>query len=77
MGASKELFLRMQEDEYLNIPANIRAAYLSSKIYRESLEDFDELMQDNEFKRLYNERKKVTKELEERQFYLREQKRKH
>lgn len=77
MERSKDLFIRMQESEYLAIPPHIRATHLSSKIYRESLNDFDELMQDETYARLYKEKKRVTEELEERQYQLRENKRKN
>lgn len=75
MGASKTLFLAMQEEDYLNIPQDIREVHLSSKIYSESPNDFDELMQDELYAKLYKESKRVKKDLEERQFQLRENKR--
>ena len=77
MGKNKDLFIRMQEEEYLAIPAHIRATHLSSKIYSESINDFDELMQDETYSKLYKESKKAKAELEERAYQLREQKRKN
>lgn len=76
MGASKTLFLAMQEQEYMAIPAHIRESHLASKIYRQSPNDFDELMKDETYARLYKEKKRVSKELEKREYDLREQKRK-
>lgn len=75
MGATKTLFLAMQEQEYLSIPEKIREVYLSSKIYSESPNDFEELMQDETYNRLHKESKKIKKDLEERTYQLREQKR--
>lgn len=77
MGASKELFIRMSEQEYMDIPACIRESYLASKVYNESVHDFQDLMQDEEYSRLYKQKKEISKHLDERQFYLREQKRKN
>lgn len=77
MERSKDLFIRMQESEYLAIPPHIRATHLSSKIYRESLNDFDELMQDETYRNLHKTYKETKKELEERAYQLRENKRKN
>lgn len=77
MGASKELFLRMSEEEYLDIPRNVRERHLSNKIYSESIADFSELMQDETYARLYKEKKAISKQLDERQWMLREYKRKN
>lgn len=67
--------MAMSEREYMDIPEDIRQAHLSSKIYSESPNDFDELMQDELYSKLYKESKKIKKDLEERQFQLRENKR--
>lgn len=75
MGASKTLFIAMQEQEYMDIPAHIRESHLASKIYRQSPNDFDELMKDDTYARLYKEKKHVTKELDKREYDLREQNR--
>lgn len=76
MGASKELFLRMSEQEYMEIPEGVREAHLRHKIYNESVHDFTELIQDEHYAALYKKKKEVSKELDERQFQLRENKRK-
>lgn len=75
MGASKELFLRMSEEEYLDIPRTVRERHLSNKIYSESIADFSELMKDPTYAELYKRKKAISKELDERQWQLRENKR--
>lgn len=75
MGRSKELFIKMSEEEYLNIPGEIRERHLSHKVYNESLRDFDELMKDELYSNLYKKKKAISAELDERQYQLRENKR--
>jgi len=77
MAASKELFIKMSEEEYFNIPEETRESHLRHKVYSESAHDFNELMEDEMYARLYKEKRYVSKELDERQYYLREQKRKN
>ena len=77
MGASKELLLRMTEEDYLRIPEEIRSRHLSSKRVDSENNDWAENMKDEHFARLYNESKAVKKNLEERQFQLREERRKN
>lgn len=75
MSASKDLFLRIREPDYLEIPEWFRERYLRDKIYSESVNDFEELMQDETYARLHKEKKEITERLNERQYQLREQKR--
>lgn len=77
MSASKDLFLRLREEEYFAIPEEIREVHLRSKIYSESVQDFDELMQDETYAKLHKEHKKVKSALEERAYQIRENKRKN
>lgn len=76
MGASKSLFIRMQEDEYLAIPSHIRASHLASKVYRETPNDFDDLISDELYASLYKQKKEISKQLDEREYQIRENKRK-
>ena len=76
MGGSADLFLKMSEQEYLSIPSDIRERHLSAKIYSQSINDFDELMQDKMYNELYKTYRETKKELEERAYQLREAKRK-
>lgn len=77
MGASKDIFLRMREEEYADIPKEIKEKYLNSKNVTKATHDWEENMQDELYNKLYNEKKKVQKELEEREYYLREKRRKN
>ena len=75
MGATNELMIRMQEEEYFSIPTEIRERYLSSKIVSPELNDWSELMQDETYSNLYKQKKQISKDLDQRAFDLREQKR--
>jgi len=75
MGASKDLFLRISEQEYLSIPADIRSRHLTSKIYSESIQDFDELMLNKDYRDAYQMHKEAKKHLEEITYLLREKRR--
>jgi len=76
MGASKELLLRMTEEHYLSVPEEIRTTFLSSKRVDSVNDDWAENMKDIHFQKLYNEIKRIKKDLEERQYQLREERRK-
>lgn len=73
MGASSELFIRMLEEEYFLIPADIRTKHLSSKITSEEKSDWAENMKDEQFSILYGALKISKKQVSEREFQLREQ----
>ena len=72
MGASKELFIRMSEEEYFLIPADIRRSFLSSKVVSEEKGDWAQNMEDVYFAMLYKKSKLAKKELAEREYQLRE-----
>lgn len=76
MGGTKSLFIRMQEDEYLAIPPHIRASHLASKVYRETPNDFEDLISDELYASLYKQKKEISKQLDEREYQIRENKRK-
>lgn len=75
MGASKDLLIRMTETEYFEIPNAIRECHFSGKIISSELGDWKELMLDETYSKLYKEKKKVSKDLEQRAYDLREAKR--
>ena len=75
MGATSELVIRMKEEEYYSIPHEFRQKYLQSKMVTPELNDWSELMLDETYAKLYKEKKKVSKDLEQRAFDLREAKR--
>ena len=76
MGASKDLFIRMQEEEYMQIPEDIRQVHLRDKIYSTSVNDFEVLMQDDVYKNLHKTYKETKKDMEERAYQIRENNRK-
>lgn len=76
MGGNSELFLRMTEQEYFNIPEEIRQSHLSSKIVSEEKSDWAENMKDKVFSDLSKTIKETKKHLSEREFQLREERRK-
>ncbi len=76
MSRSSELFLRMTEEEYFLIPQAIRESHLSSKIVSEEKSDFSENMKDKIYSDFYKTLKETKKCLAEREFQLREERRK-
>lgn len=77
MGKSKDIMFRMSEEEYLNVPNEFKERFLNSHNVTTEINDFDENMKDEIFKNLYKEKKSVSKKLEERQYQLREERRKN
>jgi len=75
MGANSELMIRMREEDFYEIPHEIRQQYLQSKMVTPELNDWSELMKDETYSKLYKQKKKVSKDLEQRAYDLREQKR--
>jgi hypothetical protein len=75
MGASSELFLRLTEREYFEIPQSIRESHLSSKIVSSDRNDWAENMKDEQFSTLYNIISEAKKQLSEREYQLREERR--
>lgn len=73
---SKDLFFRMQEQEYLDIPQEVRETYLSSKLSGSDTKDHDELMKDENYKKFYLDYKKAKITFEDYKFFLREKLRK-
>lgn len=72
---SKEVFIKMRESEYEEIPNEIKERYFNSKNVTREVNDWELNMQDPIFKSLYDQNKKTKKQLEERQYQLREQRR--
>lgn len=72
---SKEVFIKMRESEYEEIPNEIKERYFNSKNVTREVNDWELNMQDPIFKSLYDQNKKIKKQLEERQYQLREQRR--
>jgi len=76
MESNREVFLRMSEEHYMSIPDNIRSSYLSSKRVDEEKSDWNDNMKDEIYNRFYQENKRFKKLLAEREFQLREERRK-
>ena len=76
MESNREVFLRMSEEHYMTIPSEVRESFLCQKRVDEEKGDWAENMKDNAFSKLYNDSKKIKKQLSEREYQLREEKRK-
>ena len=77
MGANSEVFLKMTEQEYNQIPFEVKERYLNSKNYTRNVNDWTENMEDELYKKLYNDSKRLKKQLEQREYELREERRKN
>lgn len=75
MGASKDLFIKLSEEEYFAIPEDVRKAHITGKVYSESIQDFDTLMQDENYRNTYKTYWEVKKDLEELTYQIRERNR--
>lgn len=76
MQSNREVFLRMSEEHYMSIPENIRSSFLASKRVDEEKSDWSENMKDETYNRFYQESKRFKKLLSEREYQLREERRK-
>ena len=76
MESNREVFLRMSEEHYMSIPEDIRSSYLSSKRVDEEKSDWSENMKDPIYTYHYNHIKENKKQLAEREYQLREERRK-
>jgi len=77
MESNREVFLRMSEEHYLSIPDMVRQIYLSSKRVDEEKSDWNENMKDKTYSDLYKTLKETKKHLSEREYQLREERRKN
>jgi len=76
MQSNREVFLRMSEEHYMSIPEDIRSFYLSSKRVDEEKSDWAENMKDPIYAIYYDDYKKSKKFIAEREYQLREERRK-
>lgn len=76
MGFSSEVFIKMSEEEYSLVPTEIKERFFSAKNISRETNDWSENMKDPTFKKLYKASKEAKKQLEERQYQLRENRRK-
>lgn len=77
MQSNREVFLRMSEDHYMSIPDDIRESFLASKRIDEEKSDWAENMKDKTFSDLTKTIKESKRHLSEREFQLREERRKN
>lgn len=73
---SREVFIKMREEEYNEIPSEIKERFFNSKNVSKEVNDWEINMQDDVYKKLYSDVKKSKKLLEEREYQLREERRK-
>jgi hypothetical protein len=76
MESNREVFLRMSEEHYLSVPFEIRESFLASKRVDEEKGDWSENMKDSVYSHYYYEAKFAKKLLAEREYQLREERRK-
>ena len=62
MGATKSWLIKMREQEFLDIPAHIKANFISEKVI---YDDYEQYKDDPTFKKLYKAKKKATKDLDD------------
>lgn len=73
---SKDVFIKMRESEYEEIPNEIKERLFNSKNVTREINDWELNMEDPMYKSIYTNVKKLKKQLEEREFQLRELRRK-
>ena len=76
MQSNREVFLRMSEEHYMSIPEDVRSSFLASKRVDEEKSDWNDNMRDETYNRFYQESKRFKKLLSEREYQLREERRK-
>ena len=72
MESNREVFLKMTEEYYINIPSATREMFLASKRIDSDSHDWEENMKDALFADIYQVKKGISKQLQERQYQLRE-----
>ena len=74
---SKEVFIKMREEEYDEIPNEIKERYFNSKNVSKETNDWNENMKDLTYANLYKTARETKKHLSEREYQLREERRKN
>lgn len=77
MESNREVFIKMRESEYDEIPNEIKERYFNSKNVSKEVNDWAENMKDPTYANLYKTMRETKKHLSEREFQLREERRKH
>lgn len=74
---SKDVFIKMRESEFNEIPNEIKERFFNSKNLTREVNDWEENMKDKTYSDLYKTLKETKKHLSEREFQLREERRKN
>lgn len=77
MGLTKQVFIKLTEEEYNEIPSEIKERFFHSKNITRETNDWAENMLDETYSRIYKEKKEISKQIEEREYQLRENRRKN
>lgn len=72
---SKEVFIKMREEEYDEIPNEIKERFFNSKNVTKESNDWEINMKDKTYSDLYKTMKETKKHLSEREYQLREERR--
>jgi len=72
---SKEVFIKMREEEYDEIPNEIKERFFNSKNVTKEVNDWEINMKDKTYSDLYKTLKETKKHLSEREYQLREERR--
>jgi len=72
---SKEVFIKMREEEYDEIPNEIKERFFNSKNVTKEVNDWEINMQDKTYSNLCKTMKETKKHLSEREYQLREERR--
>jgi len=76
MESNREVFIKMRESEYDDIPNEIKERYFNSKNVSKEVNDWQENMKDPTYANLYKTIRESKKHLSEREYQLREERRK-
>lgn len=73
MESNREVFIKMRESEYDEIPNEIKERYFNSKNVSKEVNDWNENMKDQTYSNLYKTMRETKKHLSEREYQLREE----
>ena len=77
MESNREVFIKMREEEYEEIPNEIKERYFNSKNVSKEVNDWAENIKDSTYANLYKMARETKKHLSEREYQLREERRKN
>lgn len=77
LESNREVFIKMRESEYEEIPNEIKERYFNSKNVSKEVNDWAENIKDPTYANLYKMARETKKHLSEREYQLREERRKN